>query len=136
MTSPVVGRRSILDDAATDRGLPADHAARTAAYNEMLDDVVRSRAGDVSMFRYDEVIAALGADVVRMFPDGVHPTWETATELWSGPRVRALRRPHPRQRRRLPTERPWPVPTVGRVTVPGVRGAPSSGRGKVPCESH
>lgn len=89
MTSPVVGGGH-RDEAATDRGLTADHAARTAAYNDLLDDVVRSRAGDVSVFPYDEEISDLGDDVVRVLPDGVHPTWDTATELWSGPAGRAL----------------------------------------------
>ncbi len=89
MTSPVVGGGH-LDHAATDRGLPSDHAVRTAAFNDLLDDVVRARAGDVSLFAYDDVIADLGPDVVDVLPDGVHPTWETATELWSGPAGRAL----------------------------------------------
>lgn len=89
MATPVVGAGRD-DDAATARGLPTDHARRTAAYNDMVGEVAASRSGKVSVFRYDQVIHGLGSDVSRMLPDGVHPTWDTALELWSGPPGEAL----------------------------------------------
>lgn len=89
MASPVVGAGHI-DDAASARGLPDDHPRRTAAYNELIAEVAAARSATVTVFAYDSVIDDLGSDVSRVLPDGVHPTWDTAIELWSGAPGQAL----------------------------------------------
>ena len=84
MTSPVVGGGQ-LPDAARLRALPADHAARTARFNQLLRDAAAADPGHVSVFDYAAVIEGLGADMARLVPDGVHPTWDGSAEIWGGP---------------------------------------------------
>ncbi|MGK2928896.1 MAG: acyltransferase family protein [Acidimicrobiales bacterium] len=87
MTSPVVGAGD--DDLAAARGLPDGHAERTARYNQLLRDVAADRS-DVTVFDYAGAIEDLGADRDRLMPDGVHPTWGGAGEIWSGATGEAL----------------------------------------------
>ncbi len=84
MTSPVVGGGQ-LPDAARVRALPADHADRTARFNQLLRDAAAADPTHVSVFDYAAVIEGLGADMARLVPDGVHPTWEASAEIWGGP---------------------------------------------------
>lgn len=88
MTSPAVGA-GVGDDLAAARALPQDHAARTARYNALLRDVAADRP-EVTVFDYAGAIEALGDDRARLLPDGVHPTWDGAVEIWSGATGRAL----------------------------------------------
>lgn len=89
MTSPVVGG-GVLEDAARQRALPSHHAERTAIYNDLVREVAAGRPGEVSVFDYGALIEGLGPDLPRLVPDGVHPTWDGAEELWSGPAGEAL----------------------------------------------
>ncbi len=81
MTSPVVGAGQ-LPDTARLRALPADHAARTARFNDLLRSVAAADPAHVSVFDYASVIEALGPEVARLLPDGVHPTWDGSREIW------------------------------------------------------
>lgn len=82
MTSPVVGA-GVDDDLAAARALPEDHAGRTARYNALLRAVAAEHP-EVTVFDYAGTIEALGDDRARLLPDGVHPTWDGAVEIWSG----------------------------------------------------
>ena len=88
MTSPIVGGGS-NDDLAAARALPADHERRTALFNELLRERAAGRP-DVSVFDYAAVIEGLGPDLERLVPDGVHPTWDGAKEIWTGAAGRVL----------------------------------------------
>lgn len=88
MTSPVVGDGGD-DDPAAARGLSDDHAERTARYNQVLRAVAADRS-EVTVFDYAGAIDELGADRERLLPDGVHPTWDGAVEIWSGATGSAL----------------------------------------------
>jgi peptidoglycan/LPS O-acetylase OafA/YrhL len=88
MTSPVIGGGTD-DGLAAARALPPDHDRRTDLFNDLL----RRRAAErpeVSVFDYAGVIERLGGDFGRLVPDGVHPTWEGATEIWNGAAGSAL----------------------------------------------
>jgi peptidoglycan/LPS O-acetylase OafA/YrhL len=88
-TTPVVGRGE-SGRAWQQRGLGDDHPDRVAAFN----DVLRAFADehdDVVVIEYGAHVDALGEGAkAELLPDGIHPTEQTALELWEdflGPAV-------------------------------------------------
>ena len=65
-----------------ERGVPQDQQDRTQRFNDLLRAVAAERT-DVSVIEYGEVIDALDPEESgRLLPDGVHPTAESAGEIW------------------------------------------------------
>ena len=68
--------------ARSERAVPDDQDKRTERFNELLR-VVAAEHPAVTLIEYGAVLDALPDDESgRLLPDGVHPTEDTATEIW------------------------------------------------------
>ena len=68
--------------ARSELDVPEDQDERTDRFNDLLRAVAAERS-DVALIEYGEHIDQLDeAESGRLLPDGVHPTEETAREIW------------------------------------------------------
>jgi len=84
LTSPDIGPGENGDE-ADKRGVAAD-PARMARFNELMREAAAERPDDAVVVDLSEYVAGRGDDI-RLRPDGVHFSWETAEEVardWLG----------------------------------------------------
>lgn len=80
-TTPLVGPGE-SGRAREERSVPDDLDERTARFNDLLREVAADHPA-VTLIEYGEVIDAIEPDESsRLLPDGVHPTEDTAREIW------------------------------------------------------
>lgn len=88
LTSPYV-ERGRVDGRSPERQVAMSDPQRMDRWNAIIREVAARNPTRVGVVEYARYIAKRAADDARLRPDGIHLTWDTATEVatWLGPEV-------------------------------------------------